>query len=53
MRFFVNVTVEVDAEDADSAEWQVSNALATAENDDYYGIEGWDIESVYAPGEDN
>jgi len=51
VKFFVNVTVDVDAEDVDAAEWQVSNALVGAEDNDDYGIEGWDVESVYAPGE--
>ena len=53
MRFFVNVTVGVDAEDVDAAEWQVDNAFANAEDNDDCGIEGWYIETVYAPGEDN
>ena len=53
MKFFVNVTVDVDAEDVEAARWQVYKALDNAEYNEDYGIEGWDIESVYAPGEDN
>lgn len=53
MMFFVNVTVDVDAEDVEAAEWQVANALDDVVDNDHYGIGGWDIESVYAPGEDS
>ena len=52
MKFFVNVTVDVDAEDVDAAEWQVGNVLTKAQGDfDATGVWDWDIESVYAPGE--
>ena len=54
MKFFVNVTVEVDAEDVEAAEWQVSSVLTEAQGDfDATGVEDWVVEKAYAPGKDN
>ena len=54
MKFFVNVTVAVDAEDVEAAAWQLSCVLTEAQGDfDATGVEDWVIEKAYAPGEDN
>ena len=54
MKFFVNVTVEVDAEDVEAAAWQVSSVLTEAQGDfDATGVDDWVVENDYAPGEDN
>lgn len=54
MKFFVNVTLEMDAEDMTAAMWQAGNLLTKAQaNFDATGVEDWIVENAYAPGEDN